>query len=231
MGTDPGTSAIGPDNETHEVKGLFVADASAFPSAAPSIRAGRPGRPQPPPAPRHGRLRRLRRAGPPMDGNDPGSVFVRVPSPGRRLGRAVRDGPRPPRPGFGRDALGLGEAASGSHGPVRRPRRVRDRAPGSNERSSDGRGRRDPPRSVQAEGRGRADDRPGPDLCGEGHGGGRSEGDLHPAYPAAVLSAHRRGARAMGGGPPRSPITRWGAAAWEPTRAPPPSARTTRPMR
>jgi choline dehydrogenase-like flavoprotein len=34
MGTDPGTSAIGPDNETHEVKDLFVADASAFPSAS-----------------------------------------------------------------------------------------------------------------------------------------------------------------------------------------------------
>jgi choline dehydrogenase-like flavoprotein len=34
MGTDPGTSAIGPDNETHEVKNLFVADASAFPSAS-----------------------------------------------------------------------------------------------------------------------------------------------------------------------------------------------------
>jgi long-chain-alcohol oxidase len=34
MGTDPGTSAIGPDNESHEVKNLFVADASAFPSAS-----------------------------------------------------------------------------------------------------------------------------------------------------------------------------------------------------
>jgi long-chain-alcohol oxidase len=34
MGTDPGTSAIGPDNETQEVKDLFVADASAFPSAS-----------------------------------------------------------------------------------------------------------------------------------------------------------------------------------------------------
>jgi choline dehydrogenase-like flavoprotein len=34
MGTDPGTSAIGPDNESHEVKSLFVTDASAFPSAS-----------------------------------------------------------------------------------------------------------------------------------------------------------------------------------------------------
>jgi choline dehydrogenase-like flavoprotein len=34
MGTDPGTSAIGPENESHEVKNLFVADASAFPSAS-----------------------------------------------------------------------------------------------------------------------------------------------------------------------------------------------------
>ena len=34
MGTDPATSAIGPDNESHEVKGLFVVDASAFPTAS-----------------------------------------------------------------------------------------------------------------------------------------------------------------------------------------------------
>ncbi len=34
MGTDPATSAIGPDNETHEVRDLFVADASAFPTAS-----------------------------------------------------------------------------------------------------------------------------------------------------------------------------------------------------
>jgi choline dehydrogenase-like flavoprotein len=34
MGTDRATSAIGPDNETHEVKNLFVADASAFPTAS-----------------------------------------------------------------------------------------------------------------------------------------------------------------------------------------------------
>jgi long-chain-alcohol oxidase len=33
MGTDPATSAIGPDAESHQVKGLFVADASAFPDA------------------------------------------------------------------------------------------------------------------------------------------------------------------------------------------------------
>ena len=33
MGTDPATSAIGPDAQSHEVKGLFVADASAFPDA------------------------------------------------------------------------------------------------------------------------------------------------------------------------------------------------------
>ncbi len=34
MGTDPATSAIGPDNETHEVQHLFVTDASAFPTAS-----------------------------------------------------------------------------------------------------------------------------------------------------------------------------------------------------
>jgi choline dehydrogenase-like flavoprotein len=33
MGTDPATSAIGPDAQSHQVKGLFVADASAFPDA------------------------------------------------------------------------------------------------------------------------------------------------------------------------------------------------------
>jgi long-chain-alcohol oxidase len=34
MGTNPALSAIGPDNETHEVRDLFVADASAFPTAS-----------------------------------------------------------------------------------------------------------------------------------------------------------------------------------------------------
>jgi choline dehydrogenase-like flavoprotein len=34
MGSDRTTSAIGPDNETHEVRNLFVADASAFPTAS-----------------------------------------------------------------------------------------------------------------------------------------------------------------------------------------------------
>jgi choline dehydrogenase-like flavoprotein len=34
MGTDPSSSAIGPDNETHEVRNLYVADASAFPTAS-----------------------------------------------------------------------------------------------------------------------------------------------------------------------------------------------------
>ncbi len=34
MGTNPVTSAIGPDNETHQVRDLFVADASAFPTAS-----------------------------------------------------------------------------------------------------------------------------------------------------------------------------------------------------
>jgi choline dehydrogenase-like flavoprotein len=33
MGPDPASSAIGPDHQSHEVKGLFVADASAFPTA------------------------------------------------------------------------------------------------------------------------------------------------------------------------------------------------------
>lgn len=34
MGTDPSTSAISSDNETHEVTNLFVVDASAFPNAS-----------------------------------------------------------------------------------------------------------------------------------------------------------------------------------------------------
>jgi long-chain-alcohol oxidase len=34
MGNDPATSVIGPDHEAHAVKGLFVADGSAFPSAS-----------------------------------------------------------------------------------------------------------------------------------------------------------------------------------------------------
>jgi choline dehydrogenase-like flavoprotein len=34
MGIDPATSAIGPDNESHEVKDLFVTDSSAFPTAS-----------------------------------------------------------------------------------------------------------------------------------------------------------------------------------------------------
>jgi choline dehydrogenase-like flavoprotein len=34
MGTSPATSAVGPDNESHEVKGLFVADSSTFPTAS-----------------------------------------------------------------------------------------------------------------------------------------------------------------------------------------------------
>ena len=34
FGNDPQTSVIGPDHQAHEVKGLFVADGSAFPSAS-----------------------------------------------------------------------------------------------------------------------------------------------------------------------------------------------------
>jgi choline dehydrogenase-like flavoprotein len=34
MGTDPATSVVGPDHQAHAVKGLFVADGSAFPSAS-----------------------------------------------------------------------------------------------------------------------------------------------------------------------------------------------------
>jgi len=34
MGTNPSASAIGPENETHQVRDLFVADASAFPTAS-----------------------------------------------------------------------------------------------------------------------------------------------------------------------------------------------------
>jgi len=34
MGNDPATSVIGPDHQVHVVKGLFVADGSAFPSAS-----------------------------------------------------------------------------------------------------------------------------------------------------------------------------------------------------
>jgi choline dehydrogenase-like flavoprotein len=34
MGVDPATSAIGPNNESHEVGNLFVTDSSAFPTAS-----------------------------------------------------------------------------------------------------------------------------------------------------------------------------------------------------
>lgn len=34
MGTDPATSAVGADNETHEVEGLYVLDGSTFPTAS-----------------------------------------------------------------------------------------------------------------------------------------------------------------------------------------------------
>ncbi|MFN2593491.1 MAG: GMC family oxidoreductase N-terminal domain-containing protein [Actinomycetota bacterium] len=34
MGVDPTTSAVGPDNESHEVRDLFVADSSTFPTAS-----------------------------------------------------------------------------------------------------------------------------------------------------------------------------------------------------
>jgi choline dehydrogenase-like flavoprotein len=34
LGTDPATSVVGPDHETHEVRGLFVTDASVFPTAS-----------------------------------------------------------------------------------------------------------------------------------------------------------------------------------------------------
>jgi choline dehydrogenase-like flavoprotein len=34
IGADPATSAVGPDHQTHEVEGLFVADASLFPTAS-----------------------------------------------------------------------------------------------------------------------------------------------------------------------------------------------------
>jgi choline dehydrogenase-like flavoprotein len=34
IGTDPAASAVGPDHQTHEVEGLYVADASLFPTAS-----------------------------------------------------------------------------------------------------------------------------------------------------------------------------------------------------
>ena len=34
MGVDPATSAVGSGNETHEVRDLYVVDASAFPTAS-----------------------------------------------------------------------------------------------------------------------------------------------------------------------------------------------------
>jgi hypothetical protein len=34
MGADPSTSAVGPDNESHEIAGLYVVDSSAFPTAS-----------------------------------------------------------------------------------------------------------------------------------------------------------------------------------------------------
>ena len=34
MGVDPATSAVNADNESHEVKNLFVVDSSTFPTAS-----------------------------------------------------------------------------------------------------------------------------------------------------------------------------------------------------
>jgi len=34
IGTDPATSAVGPDHQAHELPGLYVADASLFPTAS-----------------------------------------------------------------------------------------------------------------------------------------------------------------------------------------------------
>jgi choline dehydrogenase-like flavoprotein len=34
IGADPTSSAVGPDHQAHEVKGLYVADASLFPTAS-----------------------------------------------------------------------------------------------------------------------------------------------------------------------------------------------------
>jgi choline dehydrogenase-like flavoprotein len=34
IGTDPAASAVGPDHRSHEVDGLYVADASLFPTAS-----------------------------------------------------------------------------------------------------------------------------------------------------------------------------------------------------
>ena len=34
MGREPGSSAFGPWGESHEIAGLWIADASAFPSAS-----------------------------------------------------------------------------------------------------------------------------------------------------------------------------------------------------
>jgi choline dehydrogenase-like flavoprotein len=34
MGTDPATSAVGADHQAHELPGLYVADASLFPTAS-----------------------------------------------------------------------------------------------------------------------------------------------------------------------------------------------------
>ena len=34
IGTDPASSAVGPDHQSHELPGLYVADASLFPTAS-----------------------------------------------------------------------------------------------------------------------------------------------------------------------------------------------------
>jgi choline dehydrogenase-like flavoprotein len=34
IGTDPAAAAVAPDHATHEVEGLYVADASLFPTAS-----------------------------------------------------------------------------------------------------------------------------------------------------------------------------------------------------
>lgn len=34
MGSDPGSSVVGPENEVHDTRGLYVMDASCFPTSS-----------------------------------------------------------------------------------------------------------------------------------------------------------------------------------------------------
>ena len=165
MGADPATSAVGPDHRTHEVEGLFVADASLFPTASgvnPCCRSWPwptgPPAPSPPRFPTRAQQASTRRAPAAPSRSRPASGCRRSPWPRPAAPRAGR------RPGTGCRREGT---APGGRRPARRTggwrRRGRRRAgrtrpawpsraapPPAATRSGPGAGRRPGPRGGPA---------------------------------------------------------------------------------